>query len=127
MIRYYAIFDESANRFCSDLVPCENDILACVLAKRFTFNAYCRWRNAGHLILCRIGIWDSEESVLNSAFTSCPEVICRLSEVDTVYSEMVARNGIVEDKITVPDVSVKSEGEFMRDIERNSQEVSLNE
>lgn len=115
---YIAMFDRMANRYCTDLIPCDDsEGMIYRLAKRFTFNKYCSFCKPCE-IECRVmAKWDSEDKGLElvkhpMSFT--------LDKCDELY-EQLAKKLRVENvnEITVPEVKTEvNHGDFMREVEK---------
>lgn len=127
-IKYIAFFDRVARRYCSDLIPVDDDTGAIKLrlAKRFTFSKYCTFVKPCEIECREIGIWDSEEKGFipekhpeNTAFT--------LDQVDFIYANL-AKQLKVEgvDKVQVNQLEVQTGiqyGDFRRDLDKKEKEI----
>lgn len=131
MIRYIAFFDRMRNQYCSDLIPVDDDTGAVTLrlAKRFTFNSYCKFVDPKEIECRLIAKWDSvskglipEKNPVDSAFT--------LDKCDELYA-VIAKKLKVDDvqTITMPEVTTNKEyGDFRREVEKQkNSEVTINE
>lgn len=130
-MQYIAFFDRVANRYCSDLIPCDdNDALLYRLAKRFSKNTYCKFVKLHEIECRRIAKWDSENSGLtpykkpeNESFT--------LDMVDDLYVALAKRMKVEDvQEVTIPEVKTEvNYGDFVRDVEKqqNVKETVENE
>ena len=118
MLLYIAMFDRMANRYCTDLIPCDDsDGMIYRLAKRFTFSKYCQFCKPNE-IECRVmAKWDSEKNGLE---------ICKrpdsftLDKCDELYIELAKKLRVENvNEIIFPQVKTEvTHGDFMREIEK---------
>ena len=123
MIVYIAFFDKVANRYCSDLIPVDDDTGAVKLrlAKRFTFSKYCHFVKPCEIECRELAKWDSESKGLipekhpeETAFT--------LDVVDVIYANLAKKMRVEGVQgVTVQEMEVKPEtnyGDYVRKIDK---------
>lgn len=127
MIRYIAFFDKVANRYCSDLIPVDDDdALMLRVAKRFTFNKYCSFVKPQEIECRHIANWDSEKHGL---------ALCKrqwtftLDKVDELYAALAASRKVQGvTGVTMPEVKTQvSHGDFVREVEKKLEEEIKND
>lgn len=127
MIRYIAFFDKVANRYCSDLIPVDDDdAMILRVAKRFTFNKYCSFVKPQEIECRHVANWDSEKNGL----AVCKRMWCfTLDQVDTLYAAIAEQRkvkGITG--VTMPEVKTNvSHGDFIRETEKKLEEEIKND
>lgn len=129
MIRYIAFFDRAADRYCSDLIPTDdNDAMVYRLAKRFTFNKYCSFVKPNEIECRTLAVWDSEKSGLMCY--KKPVNVFTLEQVDELYRKLALSKHIEHvEGVTVPKVETNvNHGDFIRSVEEKKQsEEEINE
>lgn len=127
MIRYIAFFDKVANRYCSDLIPVDDDdALVLRLAKRFTFNKYCSFVKPQEIECRHVANWDSEKNGL---------AVCKrmwtftLDQIDALYMAIAEQRKVKGvTGVTMPEVKANvSHGDFIRETEKKLEEEIKND
>ena len=122
MIKYIAFYDKVAERYCSDLIPCDDSMaLILRLAKRFTFSKYCSFVKPQEISCNLIAEWDSEN--IKKPLTLKNISLFSLDEVDTIYVKYAKSAGVEGvPGVTVPDAKLQNYGDFVREIEKKQLE-----
>lgn len=122
MIVYIAFFDKVANRYCSDLIPVDDDTGAVKLrlAKRFTFSKYCSFVKPSEIECRELAMWDSESKGL-IPLKHPAETAFTLDQVDGIYSALAKKFKVDVPGVSIQETEVKPEtdyGDFVRKIEK---------
>jgi len=126
MIKYYAVFDKSRDAFCTDLVPCDDDVIAIRWFAGFLRNSNYAITCPKHadLVLYCVALWDSQTSIksalvpsFDTVTTGDPEIL--KEDYNRVISEQAQR---IDDEAEIPDIKPMTDGEYRRALERQKKQ-----
>ena len=131
MIKYYAVYDISRESYCTDLIPCDDDVIA------------IRWfvgyiRNSNYALTCprkqdlvlhALAYWDSTK-IPTEAIKSCFETIT-IGDSDTIavdYNKAISAHAArIDNESDIPDIKPMSDGDYRRMIELSKRKVVKDE
>lgn len=126
MIKYYAVFDISRDAFCTDLIPCDDDVIAIRWFAGFLRNSNyaITCPKHGDLVLYCVAKWDSQTNI-KSSLVPCDDTITTGDPeiLKDDYNRVIHQHAMrIDDEAEIPDIKPMSDGEYRRAIERQKKQ-----